>query len=149
MNWANKNCFIQKIYFIATFITNRGSVVGIATGYGLDDLGVGFRVPGGFENFLLSSVQNGSGVHSTSCPTGTSPAAKRPGREADHSPATSAKVTKMWIIHPLPTRFHGVVVNQLSTGTTLPLPYPVSWVTSLEYQEIPLKPDRKDSTYNM
>jgi hypothetical protein len=71
LNSANKNCFIQKIYFIATFITSLGSVVGIATGYGLDDLGVGFRVPVGFKDYLLSSVRNGSGVHPTSYAMGT------------------------------------------------------------------------------
>jgi hypothetical protein len=28
---------------------------------------------------------------------------KRPGREADHSPQTSAEVKKMWIYTPIPT----------------------------------------------
>jgi hypothetical protein len=31
------------------------SVVGIATGYGLDDLGVGVPVPAGWKNFLFST----------------------------------------------------------------------------------------------
>jgi hypothetical protein len=47
---------------------------------------------------------------------------KRPGREADHSLPTSAKVKKMWIylyIHS-PIRLHGAVLNSLNTGTTLP-----------------------------
>jgi hypothetical protein len=30
------------------------------------------------------------------------PGVKRPGREADHSPPTSAEVKKMWIYNPLP-----------------------------------------------
>jgi hypothetical protein len=42
------------------------------------------------------------------------------GREADHSPTTSAEVKKnvdLYIHSPI--RHHGVVFNQLSTGTTL------------------------------
>jgi hypothetical protein len=52
---------------------------------------------------------------------GSFPGVKRPGREANHSPATSAEVKKnvdLYIHYPI--RLHGVVLNQLSTGTTLP-----------------------------
>jgi hypothetical protein len=42
---------------------------------------------------------------------------KWPGREADHSPL----IKKTWSIHPLPIRLHGIVLNDLSTGATLPL----------------------------
>jgi hypothetical protein len=45
------------------------STLGIATGYWLDDRGVGFRW--GQEFSLLHVVQTGSGVHPTSCPMGT------------------------------------------------------------------------------
>jgi hypothetical protein len=41
-----------------------------------------------------------SGVHPTSYTMGTGgsfPGVKRPGREADHSPPTSAAVKEMWI----------------------------------------------------
>jgi hypothetical protein len=48
------------------------------------------------------------------------PGAKRPECEADHSPPTSAEVKKIESIHQLPTRLHDVVLNYLSTGTTLP-----------------------------
>jgi hypothetical protein len=34
---------------------SRDSSVGIATGYGLDDRGVGVRVPVGVKNFLFST----------------------------------------------------------------------------------------------
>jgi hypothetical protein len=47
---------------------------------------------------LLRVVQTGSGVHPTSYTMGTGspfPGVKRPGREADHSPPTSAEVKKM------------------------------------------------------
>jgi hypothetical protein len=50
---------------------SRGSSVGIATGYGLDDRGVGVRVPVGSEFSLLHVVQTGSGVHPASYPMGT------------------------------------------------------------------------------
>jgi hypothetical protein len=50
------------------------------------------------------------------------PGVKRPGREADHSPSGSVEVKK---IH-FPIRLHGVVLNSLSTETTLP-----SYVTHL------------------
>jgi hypothetical protein len=54
----------------------------------------------GQEFSLLQIVQNGSEVHPTSYPMGTgalSPGVKRPRREVDHSPPTSAEVKKMWI----------------------------------------------------
>jgi hypothetical protein len=49
---------------------------------------------------LLETVQTGSGVHPTSYKIGTGgsfPGVKRQGREANHSPPTSAEVKKMWI----------------------------------------------------
>jgi hypothetical protein len=65
--------------------------VGITTSYGLDYLGVGVR------------VQWVPGI--------LSPGVKRPGREVDHSPPTSAEVKKMWIYTSVPVRLHGVVLN--------------------------------------
>jgi hypothetical protein len=50
---------------------SRNSVVGIATSYGLDDRGVGVRVPVGKEFSLLQIVQTPSEVHPTSYPMGT------------------------------------------------------------------------------
>jgi hypothetical protein len=51
-------------------VRSRDSIVGIATSYGLDDRGVGVRVPG--QQFsLLHVVQTDSGVHPTSYPMGT------------------------------------------------------------------------------
>jgi hypothetical protein len=44
---------------------------------------------------------------------------KRLGREADHSRPSSAEVKNGGAIPPLPIRLHGVVLNWLSTGTTL------------------------------
>jgi hypothetical protein len=80
-------------------------IVGIVTGYGLDDRGVGVRVPVGQEFSLLQAVHIGSG--STQPPIkwvqGTlSPGVKRPGRETDHSTLASAEVKKMWIYTSTP-----------------------------------------------
>jgi hypothetical protein len=48
-------------------LRSRDSVLGRATGYGLNDRGVGVRAPVGSRIFfLLHAVQIGSGVHPTS-----------------------------------------------------------------------------------
>jgi hypothetical protein len=72
------------------------SSVSIALGYGLDDRGSTVRFQAGAGNFSLHRrVQNGSGAHPASYPMGTrgfSLGVKRPGREADYSPPSSAEV---------------------------------------------------------
>jgi hypothetical protein len=77
-------------------VKSRDSSVGIALGYGLDDRGSRARLPAGAGNFSLHHrVQNGPGAHPASYPMVTgvlSLGVKRPGREADHSPPTSAEV---------------------------------------------------------
>jgi hypothetical protein len=42
---------------------------------------------------------------------------KRPGREADHSPSSSAEVKNGGAIPPLPICLHGIAVSYFSTGT--------------------------------
>jgi hypothetical protein len=61
--------------------------------YGLDDRVIEVRSPTGAEDFSSSScVQTGSGVHPASYPMGSFPGGKaRPGRDADHSPPSSAE----------------------------------------------------------
>jgi hypothetical protein len=84
---------------------SRDSAVGIATGYWLDVRGVEVRVPVGSSISLLHIVQTGYGVHPTSYPMGTgalSPGVKRPEREADHLPPTSAEVKKTWVYTATP-----------------------------------------------
>jgi hypothetical protein len=50
------------------------------------------------------------------------PEVKRPGCKANHSPPTSAEVKNTWIYTSAPPiRLHDVVLNWLSTGTTLQL----------------------------
>jgi hypothetical protein len=73
---------------------SRESAVGVATGYGLDDRRVGFRVPVGSLS-LLHVVQTGSGVHPASSPVGSGDSfssVKRLGRETDHLTATNAEI---------------------------------------------------------
>jgi hypothetical protein len=77
----------------------RETVVRVVTGYGLDDRGVGIRVPVGSRIFSSPRRPDLSGVHLTSYPFGIGvfpTGVKRPGREADHSPPTSAEIEKMW-----------------------------------------------------
>jgi hypothetical protein len=77
---------------------------GIATGYVLDDWGVGFRVPLGSRIFSTSSRSAlGSTQPPIQCvPEALSQGVKRPGRETYHSPPDSAEVKKCGSIHPLP-----------------------------------------------
>jgi hypothetical protein len=79
--------------------------------------------PGRVKNYL-HVVQTGSGAHPASYPVGTggaSPGVKRPGSEADHSPPSSAGVKNGGAIPHSPIRFHGLALNKLCTGITLPL----------------------------
>jgi hypothetical protein len=78
------------------------SAVGIATCYGLDNRGVKVGVPvEGQEFSLLHIVQTGFRTHPASYPMGTrvsfSPGVKRPEREGEHSPPTSAEIKKTWV----------------------------------------------------
>jgi hypothetical protein len=52
-------------------IMSPDSAVGIATRYGLDDWGVGVRVPLGSRIFSFNVFQTSSGVHPVSYPMGT------------------------------------------------------------------------------
>jgi hypothetical protein len=63
---------------------SQDSAVGIATGYKLDDLGIGVRVLVGARIF--------SSAHRPHCPR----------RESDHLPPTSAEVKKIWIYTSAP-----------------------------------------------
>jgi hypothetical protein len=85
---------------------SRDSVVSIATCYGLDDRGVGVPSPGRVKNFLFS-MSSRPALESTQppiqwVPGALSPWVERPGREADHSPPTSAEVNEMWIYTSTP-----------------------------------------------
>jgi hypothetical protein len=65
--------------------------------YGLDDRAIEGRSPAGAKDFSsILCVQTGSGAHPASCPMGTGGPFRglkaRPGRDADHSPPSSAEV---------------------------------------------------------
>jgi hypothetical protein len=74
-----------------------GSSVSIVSGYRLDAQAIEVRSPAGAKDFSCSlCVQTGSEAHPASCTMGTGgpfPGGKaRPGRDADHSPPSSAEV---------------------------------------------------------
>jgi hypothetical protein len=65
--------------------------------YGLGNRAIGVRSPAGTKDLSSSlCVQTGSGAHQAPCTLGTGgtlPGGKaRPGRDADHSPPSSAEV---------------------------------------------------------
>jgi hypothetical protein len=81
----------------------RDSIVSIATGYGLDDRGVGVLVPvmARFNSTASRPVLEPTQPSIQLVPGALSPVVNRPGREADHSPA-GAEVKKMWICASTP-----------------------------------------------
>jgi hypothetical protein len=89
-----------QILFFLYFVKcrNRDSS---ATGYRLDGKG---RFPARARNCSLQSVPTGSGARPASCP-----GSKAAGREADHSPPSSADVKNGGAIPPLPhmSSWHG------------------------------------------
>jgi hypothetical protein len=79
------------------FYVNRVSSGSIVSDYGLDDRATGVRSPAGAKDFSSNfCVQTGSGDHPASCTMGTEgpfPGGKaRRGRDANHSPPSSAEV---------------------------------------------------------
>jgi hypothetical protein len=75
----------------------RVSSGGIVSDYGLDDRAIGVRSPAGAKHLSsILCVHTGYGAHPASCTMGTGgpfPGGKaRPGRDADHSPLSSAEV---------------------------------------------------------
>jgi hypothetical protein len=76
---------------------SRGSSVSIVSDYGLDDRAIEVRSSAGAKDFSsILCVQTGSGAHPASCPMGIGGPFPRhkaqPGRDADHSPPSSAEV---------------------------------------------------------
>jgi hypothetical protein len=82
---------------------DQGSIV---SDYGLDDRAIGVRSPAVAKDFSSSlCVQTGSGARPASCTMGTggpAPGVKAwPGRDADHSPPSSAKVVNEYELYLL------------------------------------------------
>jgi hypothetical protein len=106
-NLMNEVMFVNDIPNMAAIlfqsyaeIRSRDSVVGIATSYGLYDRGVGVRVPVGPRIFCSPNRTDRFWGPPNLLFNGYrglfSPGVKRPGREAEHSPPTSAEVKIMW-----------------------------------------------------
>ena len=95
---------VSAILFDSIFFhcIGSGSVVSIATSYGLDCRGIESRWGRGFS----APVQTGPGAHPASCTMGTGsfPGGKeRPGRDADPSPPSSAvghESVKLYLYSP-------------------------------------------------
>jgi hypothetical protein len=101
-NIDHENGFPAEEFLLLSFLCVEAgtaqSVKRLATGWTTERSNFESRY--GQEFLLLRVVQTGSGVHPTSYTMGTGgsfPGVKRPGHEAHHSPATTAKVKKMWI----------------------------------------------------
>jgi hypothetical protein len=108
------------------------SSVGIATGYGLDDRMIGVRFSAGAGNFFpRRRVQTGSGSHPASYTINTGGftlGVKWPGREANHSHPSSAKVNSAWkCTSSPPIRLHGVVLSLKKAQRQLYLVYHASF----------------------
>jgi hypothetical protein len=92
---AGTPAILTEDFCICTqLLGSRDSSVGIATGYGLDDQEGGSSSPGRVKNFHFSISSRQA--------LGSFPEVKLQGREADHSPPTSAEVKKMWIYTSTP-----------------------------------------------
>jgi hypothetical protein len=88
-------------YILAlTDLMGRDSSVGIATGYGLDDRGVGVGVSVGSRIFTSPFRPDRLWGPSSLLSKGYRvpfPEVKRPEREIDHSPPTSGEVKETWV----------------------------------------------------
>jgi hypothetical protein len=105
-----------KIHVYCKYTETKLILLFNVLGYGLDDRGSRVRFPAGGGNFSLHHrVQNVSGAHPASYPMGTRgsfPGVKRPEREADYSPPSSAEVKVCVEIYlHSPIRLHGMVLS--------------------------------------
>jgi hypothetical protein len=93
-------CCIVFIIIIINNFRSCDSSVGVALGYGLDDRGSRVRFPAELGIFLFTTVSRPA-LGLTQPPIQWVPGAlslgvKRPGREAEHSPPSSAEVKNAW-----------------------------------------------------
>jgi hypothetical protein len=83
------------------YAMSRGSSFGLATGYGVDERGVGIEVL--VESYIYFYTSSRQALRSTQSLIQWVPGVMRQGREADHSHPTSAEVKKMWIYTSTPS----------------------------------------------
>jgi hypothetical protein len=108
-------CFSHRRRPVQAFLTLKGRQVPFVNH--VKYAGVIFckKISWRFHISLHHRVQNGSGAHPTSYPMGirgSFPGVKRPGREADHSPPSRAKVKNAWsYTSTLPIRLHGMMLS--------------------------------------
>jgi hypothetical protein len=94
---SNRVCRANLIFVLCRSKRSRGSSGSIVSDYGLDDRAIGVRFPAGQRVFPLAFVSR-SALGPTQPPVQyvpgvLSPGGKaRPGRDADHSPPSSAEV---------------------------------------------------------
>jgi hypothetical protein len=92
------NEFYRVLCYILLYLNREpGSLVSVVSGYGLHDRVIEVRSRQRRKNFSSSlCVQTRSGAYPASCTMGTGGpflgAKARPGRNADHSPPSSAEV---------------------------------------------------------
>jgi hypothetical protein len=97
-NLGPETAILTEVYRSSSqSLRSRVSSGSIVSDYGLDDRAIGVRSQAGAKDFSSNlCVQTGSGVHPASCTVGTGgpfPEGKaRPGRDANHSPLSSAEV---------------------------------------------------------
>jgi len=110
------------------FLGIHSSIIISAKVFGLDDRGFMILFPVGAGKFsLYHRVQNGSGAHPDSYlmgSRGSFTGVKRSGREAYHSPPSSAYVKNAWSYTSTPQyALMAWCSVTRSTRTTLPLPF--------------------------
>jgi hypothetical protein len=96
MQSTSPQLFNIPLIFHLFIYESRDSSVGIVTGYGMDDRWVGVRVLVGARIFSSPRHPDRLGGPPNLLSNGYR------GREADHSPPTSAKVKRMWIYTSTP-----------------------------------------------
>jgi hypothetical protein len=89
--------YYEQYLVFHRFKGSRGSSVSTVSDYGLENRAIEVRSPAGAKDFSsILCVQTDSEAHPASCTMGTGgpfPGGKaRPGRDADHSPPSSAEV---------------------------------------------------------
>jgi hypothetical protein len=92
--WVNKLHRTRKLH------VRRDSSVGIATGYGLDDRGIGVR--GTVDSRIFPSPRRADLLWGPPSLLHNGYRVKRPGHETDHSPPASAEVKKYGYIYIYP-----------------------------------------------